>query len=58
MYLNYLASYDNQGSRYIKEVCLNYLESYDDFTIYVIKHGGHIGFLAARLVVAIYDSAK
>ena len=27
------------------------MPSYDDFTIYVIKHGGHIGFLAARLVV-------
>ena len=25
-----------------------YLPSYDDFTIYIIIHGGHIVFLAAR----------
>ena len=32
---------------------LNYLPSYDDFAIYVIIHGGHIGFPAARLAEAI-----
>ena len=29
---------------------LQYLPSYDDFTVYVIMHGSHIGFLAVRMV--------
>ena len=32
---------------------LQYLPIYDDCTIYVIIHGGYIGFLAAILAVAI-----
>ena len=36
---------------YKRRMYLNYLPSYDYFTIYVIIHGGHIGFIAARRVV-------
>ena len=36
---------------YKSRIYLNYVPNYDDFTIYVIIHGCHIGFIAARTVV-------
>ena len=32
---------------------LLYLPRYDDFTIYIIMYGSHIGFLATRRILAI-----
>ena len=37
----------------VPRICHWESTSYDDFTINVIIHGGHIGFLAGKRVVAI-----
>ena len=52
--LNEFLRAENMGLDILDKNVLNYLSSYHDITIYgVTIYGGHIGFLADRLVVAI-----
>ena len=51
--LNEIFRDGNMGLDIKRRMYLQYLPSYDDFTIYVIIQGGHFGFLGARLAVAM-----